>query len=263
MFCTNCGKQFPDGAKFCPECGANVGQSISESYRKQVYAGEVKKCPSCGMELPSMVAICPGCGHELNSQHVNPVIAQFSGKISECDQEIAIEESSFGNKSPQSGWASWSTLKKVGWVLLNFYTFAIPLVLYQIGRVRKNRPQMPAAAKKAAVIENFQIPNEKEAILEFVYFVQTKVNALLAQRADPDTLYWLNLWTIKAKYTHDKAKILLPDNQSVSDIYNDIVAKVNKFKRHVYLKKVGPSVLVSILCLIYILINFVIPILSA
>ena len=24
MFCTNCGKQIPDDARFCPECGAQT-----------------------------------------------------------------------------------------------------------------------------------------------------------------------------------------------------------------------------------------------
>ena len=25
MFCSNCGKQIPDGSAFCPECGATLG----------------------------------------------------------------------------------------------------------------------------------------------------------------------------------------------------------------------------------------------
>lgn len=30
----------------------------------------VRKCPACGMELPSLTAVCPGCGHEINDVEV-------------------------------------------------------------------------------------------------------------------------------------------------------------------------------------------------
>ncbi len=30
MFCTKCGKQIPDGVRFCPNCGENVGATFEE-----------------------------------------------------------------------------------------------------------------------------------------------------------------------------------------------------------------------------------------
>ena len=35
MFCSNCGKQIPDGSKFCPYCGAPVMKIVSETSLKQ------------------------------------------------------------------------------------------------------------------------------------------------------------------------------------------------------------------------------------
>ena len=60
-YCIHCGKQLPDGAKFCAYCGktvasANIG---NDGERKVVYDGEIHKCPSCGAALPPFTAVCP------------------------------------------------------------------------------------------------------------------------------------------------------------------------------------------------------------
>lgn len=31
MYCENCGKELPDEAKFCPECGKNVLHDVSDN----------------------------------------------------------------------------------------------------------------------------------------------------------------------------------------------------------------------------------------
>ncbi len=46
-FCTSCGQPMPEGAKFCPHCGA-----------KQTAAG----CPGCGKPVPEGAKFCPNCG---------------------------------------------------------------------------------------------------------------------------------------------------------------------------------------------------------
>ena len=64
-FCSNCGKQLVDGAKFCSGCGATVVQTTVEenAKRKVVYEGELHKCPSCGEVLGAFVSVCPVCGY--------------------------------------------------------------------------------------------------------------------------------------------------------------------------------------------------------
>ncbi len=37
MFCTKCGKSIPDGAKFCPECGAAVNAANNTNFNNGQY----------------------------------------------------------------------------------------------------------------------------------------------------------------------------------------------------------------------------------
>jgi membrane protease subunit (stomatin/prohibitin family) len=46
-FCTDCGQQMPQGAKFCPSCGA-----------QQAASG----CSGCGQPVPEGAKFCPNCG---------------------------------------------------------------------------------------------------------------------------------------------------------------------------------------------------------
>lgn len=82
MFCKKCGKQIDDDAIFCPYCGTKLGEiKIDDSSdepvkeekpekktsnkRKEVFDGEIHKCPRCGEVLDAFVSKCPSCGFEL------------------------------------------------------------------------------------------------------------------------------------------------------------------------------------------------------
>lgn len=52
-FCMNCGIELPEGASFCPKCGAKV---------------EVPRCPACGKEVNFGADFCIYCGHTLTEK---------------------------------------------------------------------------------------------------------------------------------------------------------------------------------------------------
>lgn len=65
MYCRNCGKQIPDDAKFCPECGASVSEtSKSEQYNESGYVGDTnisKKETHEGLFLASKILMVLSC----------------------------------------------------------------------------------------------------------------------------------------------------------------------------------------------------------
>ena len=257
-FCTNCGQEVAEGAKFCSNCGTATDKlDICSERRRVTYAGEVRKCPSCGTELPSMTATCPNCGYEINLQRIHPVIERFSEELRKCDWEIAFEEQKGTTYTlkRKSGWASWSGWAKLGWFFLNIYTLCIPLVFY---RIKRGRPFTPATISKATLIENFQIPNEKEAIIEALYFVQAKIDVLLSQGTNETTLYWINLWIIKATSLYEKANAVLPGDPVVSDIYRKITVKAKKIKSVILFKRVGIVIAASFFIIVAIFSNHIV-----
>ena len=87
-FCTNCGKQLNDDAKFCDTCGAplsgtqtppipgtneNVGD---DTKRREVFVGVKRKCPVCGAEVSAFALTCPN-GHELSGISVSKTSRDF------------------------------------------------------------------------------------------------------------------------------------------------------------------------------------------
>lgn len=88
-FCTNCGKQLNDDAKFCDTCGSPVSNAqtppltpganenvADETKRKEVFVGERRKCPVCGVEISAFALTCPN-GHELSGVKVSNIAKEF------------------------------------------------------------------------------------------------------------------------------------------------------------------------------------------
>ena len=172
-FCANCGNLLKDGALFCSACGAPQKTSYVNHYqyseqRQSVYVGNVRKCPSCGAELSSFMAICSQCGHELNSVVVPDSIKDFSTQLNLLDVEIA-------NSPIVKYWKNWNSGAKFGWIVLNIFTFCIPLVIYlllSIGGFGKFGKLSPAEKKKEAFINNYSFPNDRECVLEAMFFMR-------------------------------------------------------------------------------------------
>lgn len=87
-FCTNCGKQLNDDAKFCNTCGAPVSGTqtppipganenvADDTKRKEVFVGVKRKCPVCGAEVSAFALTCPN-GHELSGISVSKASKDF------------------------------------------------------------------------------------------------------------------------------------------------------------------------------------------
>ena len=92
-FCSNCGQQINDGAKFCPSCGTAVSNEKTNNQRKAVFEGNIHKCPNCGEVLNSFTSNCPSCGHEIRGASNSAAVQEFAVKLASAEsrqEKIAI-----------------------------------------------------------------------------------------------------------------------------------------------------------------------------
>lgn len=88
-FCTNCGKQLNDDAKFCDKCGSSVSNAqtpppipganenvADDTKRKEVFVGVKRKCPVCGAEVSAFALTCRK-GHKLSGVKVSNIAKEF------------------------------------------------------------------------------------------------------------------------------------------------------------------------------------------
>ena len=93
-YCKNCGKQLPDDAKFCVDCGTPTEEASSKKRVEQ--AGTIYKCPNCGEVLESMTAVCPACRYEIRNTKASTASKEFSEKLSvltSSEQKISLIQS--------------------------------------------------------------------------------------------------------------------------------------------------------------------------
>ena len=249
-FCSNCGKPILDGAKFCSGCGApvNVEDLVENTIRRQVFAGKVVKCPSCGTVIPSFTAICPGCGHEINTTKVSSAIKEFAEKINECDRLIANSSS-----VPKKGWKSWGKGKKFWWVVLNIYTLCIPLAIYLLVPLLGMGGMATLTTeekKKAALIDNFVFPNDRESILEALLYIRTQIGSLESGKIDRNTAYWTHIWKNKSVNIYQKAEILFKGDRIANDAYRDILLSEKKVKKLLRIRAIAAVVLMAALVMV-------------
>ncbi len=105
MFCSSCGKQINDGAKFCNFCGAtqvvvdqntvqpdNVVPSVPSIPKASIKEGQSHKCPYCGEILGFDAIVCPSCGKEIRGKQSLESINDLVSKVqAEPNEEKKIE----------------------------------------------------------------------------------------------------------------------------------------------------------------------------
>lgn len=236
-YCTHCGNRIGDGAQFCANCGKAVeGSTQDGSKRTQTYQGEVRKCPSCGAEVLSFTAFCSTCGHEFNSARVSSSIQNFTEKLHEYDTMIAT------SRQQESGWNSWSTAGKIGWVILNIYLICIPLLIYSNKRKGNSNGSTGISSKaisqqKASYIENYVFPNEREAILEALLFIKSQVTHYSDGSTNRENAFWIKIWVNKATQLNQKAELIMQDDPVAGQTYYDIAAMYQRFSKRQLIKR--------------------------
>ena len=232
--CTKCHHELADGAKFCFECGEPVVRP-----RKMEYVGTIRKCPSCGQDLPGFTAVCPSCGHEMASVSVESSLSAFMQEIRQCEEAIAREPKVAQKKR---GWANWGKGIRTLWVFLNIFTLLIPLVIYLLLPMIKplfghrTPPLTLFEQKKAALIENYVVPNEREAILEALLYVRSKMDFVASEKYSAKTAYWMRLWDTKAAQLQQKAEILLHDDVVAATTRTEMAQSKKKVQNRVRIR---------------------------
>lgn len=209
-FCANCGKQFFNGAKFCPECGTPVSgtQSQNTGQRNQEYVGEIKQCPNCGGTISAFEAICHSCGHELRNakasnavQALSDAIAKIEATRSSKTSASSAHEVPYKNKRASKSDTTQS-IKEMRELYLD-----------------------PTDRSIANVIQNFAIPNNKEDILEFFILAANSLDASALYHTrgyETSESVIARAWNSKFEQAYQKAKLAFgnsADFNTVQEIY--------------------------------------------
>lgn len=244
-YCTNCGKQFPDDAKFCPECGTPVikGQAQSQEQRKQEYAGEVRKCPNCGEVLDSFMTHCPACGHEIRHIKAASAAQELAQKLEEIELQKMPNEPiqlitpmKFRKQTRQN---NDSIMKKaLGWDLfeksrikheqeaLEDAIRTEHFARMREAKFREDQFERQKARQKVSLISNFPVPNTKEDILEFMLLADTNISL---KRGNNHSVS--KAWMTKMDQVYQKAEISFnntSDLERIKEIYSNTKAKIKK-----------------------------------
>ena len=235
-FCPECGAQVKQNAKFCTSCGASLREDYDPSERKVEYAGVVRKCPSCGAPLSSFTAICPECGYELTSNQINPTIKEFTEQLNLYDQEIANESTP---KLP-GGYSTWSKTGRTWWVIANVFLACWPLIIYWIVRAVKSSKlkYTPGQKKRAAFVNNFTFPNNREVIIEALIIVAQRMSVLSAEGINGLTEYWEKIWYRKAVQLYQKSELSMANDSKATQAFKEIQSIDKEFKKSKMIKTI-------------------------
>ncbi len=136
LFCSNCGHQLNDDAKFCQFCGTKVKPVNNDhTKRETVFEGNIHKCPNCGETVNSFSTKCPSCGHEFREMSASSSVKELADKLQQIEAERV---------PPKSVMVA-------------------------------NNIIDPVDEKKITLIKSFPIPNSREDLFEFLILSSSNI----------------------------------------------------------------------------------------
>lgn len=219
-YCSNCGEELSGKAKFCPNCGQPVGQTVNRNQRKQSFQGEIIKCPNCGEILDSFQTVCPSCGFEFRNAQSSNAVKIFEQKLEKLEE----------NRQPD--------------VIAGGLKGFLGLEKTQIDHTDE---------KILSLIRSFNVPNTKEDVWEFMILASSNINlsAISANEsgdAGADSYEDLNAmlarndaWIAKMKQVYAKARISFGSEeefQKIQRLYNETLDAIEKAQKEKTRKKI-------------------------
>lgn len=186
-FCSNCGHQLTEGAKFCFECGTkvNIQEPSQDEPRKVAYDGEIHKCPNCGDILDAYESVCKACGYEQRGSKATSSVHELAVKLQQIEEArlTSNNHSRFGQSS-------------------------------EIDQQKIN------------LIRSFVIPNTKEDILEFAVLAASNVDTsayddsygILSTLQNGRRKAVSDAWLAKLKQAYQKAKLVFAGDPRIAEI---------------------------------------------
>jgi DNA-directed RNA polymerase subunit RPC12/RpoP len=242
-FCKNCGTKVEDGMKFCASCGKpiedNAPAAASRPATEKV--GNIKKCPACGAEVESFQTRCASCGHEFNDARVEESVKDFFTRIDDLERENFVKGDAKTGKSSMGIWIAFIVLLLAGtlfmymacWELPYIYpTYLLPaLITYIVAIViimLKKPGWTVTDERRQSLIENYPLPNTKEAITEFTILAKSKINKVfilsaLLLNSGKYKKEWNAIWAKKLSQVYSKARLSMSGDAASLAAIKDMI----------------------------------------
>lgn len=188
-FCSNCGHQLTEGAKFCFNCGTkvNIEEPLQDEVRKVAYDGEIHKCPNCGDILDAYESVCKACGYEQRGSKATSSVHELAVRLQKIEEARLTS-----NNNSRFGFGQSSEIDR----------------------------------QKINLIRSFVIPNTKEDILEFAVLAASNVDAsayddsygILSTLQNGRRKAVSDAWLAKLKQAYQKAKLVFDGDPRISEI---------------------------------------------
>lgn len=207
-FCTNCGSNLSQGAKFCSICGNPVELVDTKKPSEERYTpqGKIMSCPNCGATINSLQAVCSYCGAYITGRGANITVQAFKEQLMEIE------------KTRQD------SISKSMWDVLSLTPSS-------------------ADTQKLTLIKNFPIPNTIEEISEFMLLAVANIDVSLSKNTfrnrinsssgiSSATISWAisNAWVAKMEQVYNKALLSFPNEPIFKNIEQVYKSKMKELK---------------------------------
>ena len=200
-YCTNCGNQLREGAKFCDSCGKSVNSVNDSTQRQTVFEGKIHKCPNCGEIVEAFQDDCPTCGYQFRNAQATSSVKVLADKLERIANE-KVERNFWGKVSVESMNAK--------------------------------------VQKQVQLIQNFAIPNTYEDLWEFLILSSSNITDSTNESPEQNALSkaWKSKFSQaynKAKLVMDNPE----DVKKIDKLYAEKIDEITTERKHHFISGIS------------------------